>query len=155
MPKEYVFEFQGTKEMFLDVLNQFSNNDDNYFYFDDYIVKLSGDKIHFGVERCGHSGGYWFIPTIAEFDNRIVFSGTVQYIDPYTNENQSSIKKTIDKSWEILLFILTLPLVLLYKLYTIIEFCIRKVFKRTKPKVKTTEDKLYDLMEQHLNCIRM
>ena len=89
------------------------------------------------------------------FDNRIVFSGTVQYIDPYTNENQSAIKKTIDKSWEILLLILTLPLVLLYKLYTIIEFCIRKVFKRTKPKVKTTEDKLYDLMEQHLNCIRM
>jgi hypothetical protein len=153
MPKEYIFEFQGTKEMFLDRLNQFPNNDGKFYFFNDYIVKLVGDEIHFGVERGGHSGGYWFIPIITEFDNQIEFRGTVQYIDP--NTNQGAIKKAIDKVGEFLLLILILPIVLVIKLYTIIKWCIRKVCKRPKPRVRTTEDKLYELMENHLNCIRV
>ena len=28
-----------------------------FYYFDDYIVKIVDNTIHFGVERCGHSGG--------------------------------------------------------------------------------------------------
>lgn len=155
MSKEYVFEFQGTKEMFLDILNQFPNSDGKFYYINDYIVKIMGDEIQFGVERVGYSGGYWFIPIITEFDNRIEFSGTVQYIGPNINENQGAIKKAIDKVGEFLLLILVLPIVLIFKLYTIIEWCIRKVCKRTEPKAKTTEDKLYDLMENHLNGIRL
>ena len=82
MSKSYSFEFAGTKEMFLNQLNKYRNNDQRFFYFDDYIVELSNDEIHFGVERAGHSGGQWFIPTITECDNKITFNGTIQYIGP-------------------------------------------------------------------------
>ena len=154
MSKEYVFEFQGTKEMFLDTLNKFPNNDGKLYYFNNYIVKLIDDEIHFGVDGA-HSGGYWFIPKITEYDNRIQLSGTVQYIKLKTNANQGEIKKTSNKIGEILFFILLLPFLLITKLYTVIKWCIMKLFKRTTLKVKTPEDKLYDLMEKHLNCIRL
>ena len=54
MPKEYIFEFNGTKEELLNKLNIFPNNKyfNGIFYcFDDYIVKFVDDEIHFGVER--------------------------------------------------------------------------------------------------------
>lgn len=151
MSKKYTFEFKGTKEMFLNILNQFPNNDGKFYYFNDYIVKIIGDEIHFGVERGGHSGGYWYVPSITERDGRIKFCGTVKYIGP--DADRGKIKKVIDGIGDFLLFILILPIILIFKLYTIVEWCVRKVCKRTKPKEKTTEDKLYDLMENHLNCI--
>ncbi len=151
MSKEYVFEFQGTKETFLEMLKQFSNNDNKFYYFDNYIVKLIDDEIHFGVERGGHSGGYWFIPTITEFNDRIEFRGTIQYIGP--ENNRSKPQKIFDNAGEILLFIILLPVILIFRLYMGIKWCIRKIFKQPKP--KTTEDKLYDLMERYFGCVRM
>ena len=53
MSQEYTFEYPGTKQMFLDSLKQFPSNDNNFYYFDNYIVKLVGDEIHFGIERAG------------------------------------------------------------------------------------------------------
>ncbi len=151
MPKKYVFEFSGTKDMFLDTLRQFPNNDGKFYYFNDYIVKLIDDKIHFGVERCGHSGGNWFISTITEFDDRIELAGEIQYVGP--QGERSAIVKSIDGVGEFLLFILLLPIILGFTLYRLIKWCIRKICKRTEEKPKTTEDKLYDLMETHLHCI--
>ena len=83
MSQEYRFEFLGTKEAFLNNLDRFSHNsysNSTFYYFDDYIVKQTDDEIHFGVARGGHSGGYWFIPTITEFDNRIEFCGTIRRV---------------------------------------------------------------------------
>ena len=83
MPDNYSFEFAGTKEEFLKQLNIYPNNsysDGGFYYFNDYIVKLVDDEIHFGVERAGHSGGQWFIPTITEHDGKITFNGTIKYI---------------------------------------------------------------------------
>ena len=41
MPKKYVFEFSGTKDMFLDTLRQFPNNDGKFYYFNDYSSSSS------------------------------------------------------------------------------------------------------------------
>lgn len=150
MPKEYVFEFQGTKENFLDMLNQIPSYDGKLYYIDEYIVKLIGDEIHFGVERGGHSGGYWFVPTITETDNCVVFRGTVQYIGP--NKNAKGVKKNLDKICGFLLLIMVLPVVLIFMLYAMMKWCIRKLRKQTNLKEKTTEDRLYDLMENYLSC---
>ena len=155
MSQEYIFEFYGTKEDFLNILNGFPNRtyfSGKLYYFNDYIVKLIDDEIHFGVERGGHSGGYWFIPKITEFDERIEFCGTIRYIGP--NDNQSKIRKTIDKIEEILLFVLLLPIVLIVKLYMIIEWVIRKICNRPKVKEKTTEERLFDLMGNYMGCVR-
>lgn len=79
MSKEYMFEFAGTKEDFMNSLNRFSHDTSyssgTFCYFDNYIVKLIGDEIHFGVARGGHSGGYWFVPTITDFGNKMEFRG--------------------------------------------------------------------------------
>lgn len=70
MSKEYTFEFIGKKEEFFNILNSYPSNtsysDDKFYYFDDFIVKVTGDEIHFGVARGGHSGGYWYVPSITE-----------------------------------------------------------------------------------------
>ena len=152
MSKSYSFDFSGTKEMFLNQLNKYPNNNQQIFYFDDYIVELSDNEIRFGVARGGHSGGYWFIPIITEHDDKITFCGTIQYIDPYTSER--GIKKIVNKIEEILLWIILIPIITIVKAYLFFSWVVRKILKRTKPKEESLEDKLYNLMETHLNCTR-
>lgn len=149
---EYTFEFFGTKENFLNYLNAMYNKYYSSYYFNDYIVELVGDEIRFGVARGGHSGGYWFIPTIIEFDNRIEFSGKIRYIGP--EDDRSKVEKIIDWIGLFLVFVLTLPILLIMELYAIIEWIVRKICKRPKAKTETIEEKLFDLMENHLKCIR-
>lgn len=71
MEKEYTFEFYGTKQQ---LLNKISSNilDNNFsnpktIYIGEYMIYVTSDKIEFGIKRVGHSGGYWYIPTIEEF----------------------------------------------------------------------------------------
>ena len=152
MSKSYSFEFSGTKEMFLNQLNKYPNNDEKFFYFNDYIVELSNDDIRFGVSRGGHSGGYWFVPTITEIDGKTTFCGTIEYVDPYTSEK--GIKKIVNKIEEVLLWIFLIPIIVVVKVYLFFSWLIRKIFKRSKPKEESLEDKLYNLMENHLGCKR-
>ena len=156
MPKEYIFEFPGTKEEFLDNLNRFEHNEsysgNKFYYFDDYIVKLVGDEIHFGVARGGHSGGYWYIPTITSFDNRIEFRGSIRHIGS-DDEKQGSFKKDINSFGEFLLFILVLPIVVVIRGYVFLEWLVRKILNRPKPKGKTEEERLFDLMENYFGCV--
>lgn len=154
--KEYVFEFIVGKEDFLNVLNSYphrtSYSDNKFYYFDDFIVKITNDEIHFGVRRGGHSGGYWYIPSITECDERIRFCGIVKYIGP--DADRGKIKKAIDGIEYFLLSILILPFALLVWLYMFGEWAIRKIIKRPKAKEKTAEENLYDLMENYLCCVR-
>ena len=154
MQKEYTFEFIGTKEEFLNSMNSYSNNTsyggDKFYYLDDYIIKVVGDTIHFGVERGGHSGGYWFIPSISEYEDRIEFIGTVKYIGP--EDDRGKIQKVIDDIGYVVLAFLVLPIFVIIRLYQASEWVIRKLLKREKQKPKTTEEKLFDLMANHLGC---
>ena len=152
MSKSYSFDFLGTKEMFLNQLNKYPNNNQKFFYFDDYIVEISDNEVRFGVARGGHSGGYWFVPTITEFDGKTTFCGTIKYVDPYTNEK--GIKKIINKIEEVLSWIFLIPIIAVIKVYLFFSWLIRKIFKRSKPKEESLEDKLYNLMENHLGCKR-
>ena len=152
MSKSYSFEFLGTKEMFLNQLNKYPNNDEKFFYFNDYIVELSNGDIRFGVARGGHSGGYWFVPTITEIDGKTTFCGTIEYNDPYTSEK--GIKKIVNKIEEVLLWIILIPIIIIMKVYLFFSWVVRKLFKRTKPREESLEDRLYNLMENHLGCKR-
>ena len=152
MSKNYSFEFSGTKEMFLKQLYKHPNNNQRFFYFDDYIVETSENEVRFGVARGGHSSGYWFVPTITELDGKTIFNGTIQYVDNYSGEK--GIKKTANKIEEILLWIILLPIIIVVKLCIFFSWLVQKIFKRTKPKEESLEDKLYNLMENHLNCKR-
>ena len=152
MSKSYSFDFLGTKENFLSQLNKYPNNNQKFFYFDDYIVEISDNEVRFGVARGGHSGGYWFVPTITEFDGKTTFCGTIEYVDPYTNEK--GIKKIVNKIEEVLLWIILIPIIVVVKVYLFFSWLIRKIFKRSKHKEESLEDKLYNLMENDLGCKR-
>ena len=154
MNKEYTFEFKGTKQQ---LLSKISSNilNVNYtntktFYIGEYMICVSNGEIQFGVQRGGHSGGYWYIPTIEEFEDRLVLSGTIQYIGP--EDNRSKVSKVIGEIFFVLFIILISPVLLLFKIYELIEWIVRKINKKTKP--ITTEDKLYDLIVNKLGCTK-
>ena len=140
----------------MNTLNRLSHNDSyssgTFYYFDDYIVKLVGDEIHFGVARGGHSGGYWFVPTITDLGEKMEFRGEIQYIGP-SSENRGAFKKAIDGIGEFLLLILILPIALVIRIYMFMEWLIRKMFNRPKTKEKTNEERLFDLMENYFGCV--
>ena len=138
--------------MFLNQLKKYPNNDQKFFYFDDYIVELSNGDIRFGVARGGHSGGYWFVPTITELHGKTTFCGTIEYNDPYTSEK--GIKKIVNIIEEALLWIILIPIIIIVKVYLFFSWVVRKLFKRIKPKEESLEDRLYNLMENHLGCKR-
>ena len=155
MPQEYIFEFSGTKADFLNHLKSLHQgctySDDTFYYFDDYIVKLNGDDIQFGIARGSEHGGYWFIPTVTDFGNRIEFRGTIQYIE-FHNESPSPIKKTFNKIGEYLLFVLILPLLLAFWLYTLIKRLTDKLSGSLVSQDETLENRLVNLMENRLRC---
>ncbi len=146
MSKTYCFVFPGTREQFLKTLNQYPNNDRRFFYFNDYIVEVSDENIHFGVQRGGHSGGYWFKPTIEEIGDKLQFRGKLAYIENHTNDGR--YQKFANKLYEACLFVILLPIFLGLKLYVFIK----KITKRPIEKEETPEDRLFYLMEDLLNC---
>lgn len=156
MSKEYLFEFHGTRDDFLNRLTQFHHSStcsgSTCYYFDDYIVKIVNGEIHFGVARGGHSGGYWFVPKITDTGDRLQFRGKIQYIGP--DGHRSPMKKLIDRIGNILLFIFFLPIILMIRLYMLIEHLVRKLIHRPKTKEKTSEERLFDLMENYFGCTR-
>lgn len=155
MPKEYVFEYPGTKQDFLKGLDPFPGHcyySGNYLYLDEYIVAFVDESIHFGVARGGHSGGYWFIPVITEYDDHLELRGRIEYIGP--GKKQAPLLEIIDNVGLFLLSILILPIILIFKLYCFIDWIIRKLINRPKPKEKTPEDGLFDLMENYIGCSR-
>lgn len=155
MSKEYRFDFPGTKEDLLNRLNQFTHSasysSGTFYYLDDYIVELIDEEIRFGIARGSHSGGYWFVPTITDLGDRLVFRGKIRYIGP--NENHGFFRKAIDRVGEFLLLILILPIVLAIRIYMLMERLVRKIWNRPKPKEKTNKVRLFDLMENFLGCV--
>ena len=155
MSKEYMFEFPGTTEAFINSLKRYNHNDSYsggaYYYFDDYIVKLVGDEIHFGVARGGHSGGYWFVPTITDLGDRLEFRGEIRRVG--LNDNGGLHKGKINGVGEFLLFILILPMLLAVRVYLFVEWLVRKIFNRPKPKEKTNEERLFELMVNYFGCV--
>ncbi len=163
MSQEFVFEFSGTKEDFLNKLGCFPNNNRQYCYFNDYIVKMVDDEIHFGVMRAGHSNGYWFIPTITQQDGKTEFRGVIKYVDTKNkpisgSDKKSFFKRCIEITGRILLYILVFPFALsvflFVKVYEAFKRIKRKMLCQPTTKVNTKEDKLIDLMENHLGCVR-
>lgn len=155
MPKKYIFEFSGTKEDLWNLLNQFnhsaSDSRGTLYYLDDYIVELIGEEIRFGVARGSHSGGYWFVPTITDLGDRLEFRGKIRYVGP--NENRGVFRKAIDRVGDFLLLIFILPIALVVRICMFTEWLVRKISNRPKPKEKTNEERLFDLMENFLGCV--
>ena len=134
MQKNYIFIFPGTKEEFTAVLNKYRESEG--FRKDGFLIETNGDEFRFGIERGGHTGGFWYIPTITEIDGKTVFSGKIGY----------SGKTTVGE-------ILFTPIALIIKLYFHILVLTEKRLGHPPQKEETTEDRLFTLMEDRLGCI--
>ena len=153
MSKKYIFKYIGSKESFLATLCSFHTSDSRLYYFDDYIVEVLDEEIRFGIERAGHSGGNWFVSKFTEENNQIEFSGTIQYIGPEYYDTRTKAQKILNKIELFFFSILLFPILAIFFVISIIQWIIRKI--RKLPNTKTTEDKLFDLMENRLNCQRI
>ena len=153
MSKKYIFKYIGSKESFLANLSSFHTSDSRLYYFDDYIVEVLDDEIRFGIERAGHSGGNWFVSKVAEENNQIEFSGTIQYIGPENRNTRTKAQKILDKIGLFFLSVWLFPILAIFFIISKIQWIIRKI--RKLPNTKSTEDKLFDLMENRLNCQRI
>ena len=153
MSKKYIFKYIGSKESFLTTLSSFHTSNSRLYYFDDYIVEVLDEEIRFGIERAGHSGGNWFVSKFTEENNQIEFSGTIQYISPENSNTRTKVQKLLDKIGLFFLSILLFPILAISFVISKIQWIIRKI--RKIPNTKTTEDKLFDLMENRLNCQRI
>ena len=149
--KEYCFEFPGTREMFLEKLQPYPSNTREFAFYD-YLIDISESDYRFGVARGGHSGGYWFEPTVTELDGKLIFSGKIRYIDGYSGENAPLYED--DKTTEFILFVLCFPLLVLVKAYVLIEMLYKKLRHQPIEVEESEEDKLYNLMENLLGCTR-
>ena len=115
MEQEYKFIFPGTREDLLNKLKPFPNNYEEYYYFDGYIVDLRDNEIRFGVARGGHSGGYWFNPTVTEIGGRMEFRGTIRRVG--LEDNRSPKQKLVGRMEKIILMVLFWPVLLPIMLY--------------------------------------
>ena len=152
MEKEYIFKYADSKESFLTMLDSFHTNNSRSYYFDGYIIEVLDDEIRFGIEGW-HSGGNWFISKFTEENDQIEFRGTIQYIGPENSNKRTKAQKILDKIELFLLTILLFPILAIFFVISKIQWIIRKIRKQPNP--KTTEDKLFDLMENYLNCQRV
>lgn len=152
MAKNYCFEFSGTKEDFLNTLSKYPGYDNKYYYFDDYIVEIESGEYKFGVARSGHSDGYWYLPETLEKGGSLCFTGQIKRLSHHTTEKSTErgIEKALNIIVEILFLVFLLPFLLIIKCYSLIDSLIRKLKKI--PKEMTTEERLFDLMVNHLNC---
>lgn len=153
MSKAYCFEYPGTRESFLELLERFQNNNHSYFYFNDYIVDVRDSQYAFGVARSGHSGGYWYKPTAVETDEKIVFTGDIQRSS--YDFNAAGDKKKSDKIAKAVFSVILSPLLLLVEVYILVKSLIRRTRRKPPAQADTPEEKLCFLMENILGCVRM
>lgn len=145
--KEYTFRFDGSKEQFMNVLNSSPEENRRYFCIDGYIVSVGLDEIKFGIEG-GHGGGNWFISKFEEENDQIEFRGTIQYIGSQSDRTKK--QKFFDSFLVVLFCIFAFPVILVFWIVGGVSTVVDKL--RKKPKPLTTEEKLFDLMENHLGC---
>ena len=63
---------------------------------EDYRIKFNGDdEILFGIERAGHSGGYWFKSRLIERENELHIIGEMILMDSNNKKIEFSKKEKI------------------------------------------------------------
>ena len=158
MSKKYTFEFRGTMEDFLNVLDAIPAYRSNFggkkhYSFDKYIVEIIDGEMRFGVNRAGYSGGYWYVPTVTEYPDRVVFCGEICYIE---NANSKKFKELEigDRVFIVFCMVLFSPLFLVSDLYNFVKRAVCKILHLPdKPSnERKHERKLNNLMQRHLHC---
>ena len=171
MSKKYTFEFRGTMEDFLNVLDAIPAYRSNFggkkhYSFDKYIVEIIDGEMRFGVNRAGYSDGYWYVPTVTEYPDRVVFCGEIRYMDAgHNSSNPPKPKNWSQRIGDAISLILFSPILLIAAPFLLIIFLFESLYDFVRwtvckilhlPNKPSNERKhkrkLNDLMQRHLHC---
>ena len=151
--QEYVYQYPHSKEHLLDKLNDRRGINHNYC-FGDYLIDIKNDDFFFlGVQRGGHSGGYWYVARIEENEyGTTSIRGRIVY-NPDNNGNPQ--KETIMEKIEfILLNVILLPIILVIKSIQFIRILLLKIQNKPVP-CPGEEMKLDKFMIDYLCCKKL
>jgi hypothetical protein len=121
---------------------------------DKYLIKFNGDdEILFGVERAGHSGGYWFKSRLIERENGLHIIGEMILMDSDNKKIEFSKKDKIKETLFMIIFIiLTWWLIIIVWFIKATNKLYNKIIgKKLEPQL-TKEEKLDRLMINLLCC---
>lgn len=121
---------------------------------EDYRIKFNGDdEILFGIERAGHSGGYWFKSRLIERENELHIIGEMILMDSNNKKIEFSKKEKIKETLFMIIFIiLTWWLIIIVWLIKATNKLYNKIIgKKLEPQL-TKEEKLDRLMIDLLCC---
>ncbi len=149
MKKTYSYRFIGNAEDFANKVQALRSS--KPVQLSQYILEVNqAGECRFGIQRGGHSGGYWYVPTVCQQNDGVIISGKIVYLEP--RSNQSKFKKVMDGIGVGLLILLLLPIYIGIWIYRLVDWLAAKI--RKKPKV-TLENKLDYLMQQWLACEKL
>ena len=146
--KEYVYTYPFSQEQLLERLN---DRHGRCHSFGDYLIEIKDDTTFFlGVERCGHSGGNWYIANVAVCDDGCRICGKIvsnpdEHGHPKepVKGKESLTERIFITVFGILVSIVAVPI---YALVKVVGFLLRKNF------LPSTEDKLDRFMLDYLAC---
>lgn len=158
MSKKYTFEFRGSMDDFLQVLDgipahRSDSGGKKRYSFEKYIVDIIDGELRFGVRRIGYTGGRWYCPTVTVHPDRVEFCGKIRSIEEEVDRPRTAFAVLKDLlAWVqvILLTVVFLPVLLLLELYTLAAWAVRKIFRL--PTRSEEEENLDDLMQRCLHC---
>ncbi len=106
--------------------------------------------LEFGLERAGHSGGFWYVATPIEKDG-LLLEGEIKYIGAISDEKKTKWQRVMSAVGEFLFTLLLLPLILLLFLAEgAIAIC--QSIKYRQRVCFTQKQKLNHLMVDILGC---
>ena len=146
--KIYVYEYSYKKEYLFEKLNNRKGLYHNYCAGEYLIIIKNECEFWLGVERGGHSGGYWYIAKIEEKNNKTIISGKIVY-----NPDEEGKERT-ETFGDLVWFIVFFPLIFILNFFDIIVSLFSKIFK-IKEKDLSTSDKLDKFMLNYLDCKKM
>lgn len=157
MEKEYTFLFPGTRSDLQTLLDRYPNNDHRFWTFDNYTVETMNDGWRFGVARCGHAGGHYFIPSVTEHEGKLLLSGALTRVGSPSSVTHD--RRTHSRIGTICVFVLLSPFIFLIllavKVWLLLRALVGKIVKRPPQREPTPEERLTDLMVGHLHCSRL
>src|SRR5690606_26511726 len=147
---EYIYPF--SKDQFIESIQNMQNR-----FIEDYIIKII-DKDHFmiGVQRAGHSGGYWYKAELNELESKTHIKGELLLLE---GNNPTYRYTWFDKIRDFILismiFILFWWIFILFWIIKQFEKWIQKLKGKPVIKDKTPIEKLDMLMIYRFQCERI
>lgn len=156
--KVYSYTFSGSSSELVNEIRKneifFSNDKES----DLHLFNVSDNSIALGIQRGGHSGGYFYDANIVTKDNETIIEGTITFHKSDISDTSYENKKFSDYLVDILAYILFGFLILIFivpiLIFIIYDFIVNRLIKRKK-KVnykKQREENINIFFSDYLNC---